>query len=167
MRIYELRVGDEDESVGVCAGLLETWSDLRILVDIARYKRTQFSHWSQLQLSTALLKTPLSPQYRTTHHNSTSPFTSVKSRLKLQLPLRSSFLFPCTAGRMRYRKNALPSRHAWCVKLSGSEYAPTGMPYSSYAVIVCQRKEGVAGAAFLRKDSRERIRYAVVSMSPA
>jgi len=120
-----------------------------------RYRRTQSSHLSQWQLSTALLKIPLSPQYRTTHHSSTSPLTSVKSRLKLQFPLRSSFLLPCTAGRMRYRKKALPSRHAWCVKLSGSEYAPTGMPYSSYVVIVCQRNEGVAGAAFLRKDARE------------
>ena len=167
MRIYELRVGDEDESVGVCAGFLELRLVLHNLVDITRDRRTQSSHLSQLQLSTALLKIPLSPQYRTTHHSNTSPFTSVKSRLKLQFPLRNSFLLPCTAGRMRYRKKALPSRHAWCVKLSGSEYAPTGMPYSSYVVIVCQRNEGVAGAAFLRKDAREGKRYAVVSMSPA
>jgi hypothetical protein len=152
MGIYKLGVGDEDESMGVCAGFLDARLASRILVGIVKYRRTQSSHLSQLQLSTALLKTPLSPQYRTTHHSSTRPFTSVKRRLKLQLPRRSSFVFPCTAGRMRYRKKARPSRHAWCVKLSGSEYAPTGVSYSSYVVIVCQRKEQVAGAAFLRAD---------------
>jgi hypothetical protein len=41
------------------------------------------------------------------------------------------------------------------------------MPYSSYVVIVYQRNEGVAGAAFLGTNSRGRECYAVVSMSPA
>jgi sulfopyruvate decarboxylase TPP-binding subunit len=34
MRIYELRVGDEEESVGVCAGFLDTKSILHVLLKI-------------------------------------------------------------------------------------------------------------------------------------
>jgi hypothetical protein len=41
------------------------------------------------------------------------------------------------------------------------------MPYSSYVVIVNQRNEKVAGAAFLETISCVRECYAVVSMSPA
>jgi hypothetical protein len=111
---------------------------------------TQFSHLSQWQLSTAPLNTPRSPQYSTTHQSSTSAFTSVNSRLKLHRPIPSALDLPCTAGRIRYRKNALANLHAWCVKLSGSEYAPTGTPYSSYVVIVCWKGEESAGAACFR-----------------
>jgi hypothetical protein len=137
MRVYELRVGDEEESVGVCASFLYMESVLHVLLRILDFVYTQSSHLSQWQLPTAPLNTPLSPQYSTTHHSSTSAFTSVNSRLKLHRPLVSALDLPCTAGRIRYRKNALANRHAWCVKLSGSEYAPTGTPYLSYVVIVC------------------------------
>ena len=121
---------------------------LRICYSSIALHRTQFSHLSQWQLSTALLNTPRSPQYRTTHHTTTSAFASVKSRRRLQFELRSAFLLSCTAGRIRYKKKALASLHAWYVKLSGPEYAPTGTPYSSYVVIVCWKRKKITGAAF-------------------
>lgn len=76
---------------------------------------TQSSHAFQLQLPTAPLKAPLSPQYTTTHQITTSAFAK----------LNSLFHRPCatlfsTNGLTLYTKKARAVRYVWPVKLSGS-----------------------------------------------
>lgn len=147
MRIDQLRVGDEKKSVRVCAGFLCHSKSSIASHSRTKTHHTQFSHRSQLQLSTALLNTPRSPQHSTTHHTTTNTFTSVNSLLKLQSPLLIAAYLPCMTGRILYTNSARSSLQACVVKLSGSEYAPTGTPYSSYVVMIGQKEEQNTGAA--------------------
>lgn len=90
MRIDELGVGDEDESVRICAVFLEWQSALSVHLAV-QIQPTQFSQLSQSQLFNALLKTARSPQYNNPHQVIINTLTSVNKLLKLHLPLFSAF----------------------------------------------------------------------------
>lgn len=128
MRVYELRIGNEDESVGVCVAFLQVISIQKTGNPLAAGLRTHFSQFSQRHSSTAFRIALRSPKYTATHQTTTNTLTALSSRRKLQSPLLTAAHCLSTSGFTLYSANARATRHAWCVRLSGSEYAPTGMP---------------------------------------